>query len=209
MPLAWPLAWPLARLSPANPQAEYEAEGVAWTAVDFFNNKSVVELIEGTRPAGILAWLDEECVVPKGSDASYHSKLTANLSKREHFEVGKLAGKESFTVKHYAGAVTYQTEGLLEKNKDLAFRDQVDLLTSSELPLLAELFPTATGRPAVKKLETAGFQFRKQMEALAATIAKCAEPHYVRCIKPNQAKKPAEWDAEMVAHQVSYFLGIV
>ena len=189
-------------------QAEYASEGVQWTPVDFFNNKSVVELIEGTRPAGVLAWLDEECVVPKGTDQTFHAKLVSNLSKHEHFEAAALAGESAFTIKHYAGAVTYQTEGLLEKNKDLAYRDQVDLLAASKSPLIAELFSAATPRGLGKKLETAGFQFRKQMDALAATIAKCAEPHYVRCIKPNSSKKAGAWEDEMVRSQVRY-LGIV
>jgi len=189
-------------------QEEYAAEGVEWTPVDYFNNRIVVELIEGTRPAGILAWLDEECVVPKGTDASYHSKLTTNLAKHAHFESKPIAGKDTFTIKHYAGSVSYRTEGLLEKNKDLAYRDQMEMLAASESPLIAELFPAQTARGGAKKTESAGFQFRKQMEALAQTIAKCAEPHYIRCIKPNSSKKAGVWEEEMVTNQVRY-LGIV
>ena len=34
------------------------------------------------------------------------------------------------------------------------------------------------------------------------------EPHYVRCIKPNDAKKPREIETDRVAHQVQY-LGLV
>ena len=190
-------------------QAEYASEGVAWTPVEFFNNCVVVELIEGSRPAGVLLWLDEECVVPKGTDASFLTKLASNLSKHPHLEVSKDQAARTFTIKHYAGDVAYAADGLIEKNKDLAYRNQIEMLSESASPLIAELFPAATrGKTSAKKIETAGAQFRKQMDALAATIGRCAEPHYIRCIKPNLKKRPADWDAQLVAHQVRY-LGIV
>ena len=70
------------QLVTCNGQAEYLAEGIAWEQVDFFNNKVVCELIEGTRPAGVLAYLDEECILPKGTDASLFEKLDRSFKMR-------------------------------------------------------------------------------------------------------------------------------
>ena len=46
-------------------QEEYAKEGITWQQVDYFNNKTVCDLIEGRKPAGILAYLDEESLMPK------------------------------------------------------------------------------------------------------------------------------------------------
>lgn len=32
---------------------------------------------------------------------------------------------------------------------------------------------------------------------------KCT-PHYIRCIKPNETKKPRDWEESRVKHQVEY-----
>ena len=54
---------------------------------------------------------------------------------------------------------------------------------------------------------TAGFQFRQQMGELVKVLGKC-EPHYIRCIKPNDHKKSGSFDADRVRHQVRY-LGLL
>ena len=56
-------AWSLLariRLRATQLEQEYAEEGIAWTPVPFFDNRVVCELIEGTKPAGVFAWLDEE-----------------------------------------------------------------------------------------------------------------------------------------------------
>lgn len=29
-------------------------------------------------------------------------------------------------------------------------------------------------------------------------------PHYIRCIKPNETKRPGDWNKSQVEHQVEY-----
>ena len=38
-------------------------------------------------------------------------------------------------------------------------------------------------------------------------LAKC-QPHYIRCIKPNETKQALDWDPHRVRHQVQY-LGLL
>jgi myosin heavy subunit len=69
------------------------------------NNKPCVELIEG-KPFGILSLLDEECLFPEGTDASYLTKMQKNFSTHTHYQ--KLTGpvaNNKFALQHYAGAV--------------------------------------------------------------------------------------------------------
>ncbi len=44
-------------------QAEYTREMIEWSTIDFEDNKDCLEMIEGTRPPGILALIDEQCLV--------------------------------------------------------------------------------------------------------------------------------------------------
>ena len=47
-------------------------EGISWSPIDYFNNQIVCELIEGRRPPGVLAILDDVCAtmhaVSEGAD---------------------------------------------------------------------------------------------------------------------------------------------
>ncbi|KAI7789312.1 putative unconventional myosin-Ie, partial [Triplophysa rosa] len=43
----------------------------------------------------------------------------------------------------------------------------------------------------------------KQANDLVSTLVKCT-PHYIRCIKPNETKKPRDWEESRVKHQVEY-----
>lgn len=58
-----------------------------------------------------------------------------------------------------------------------------------------------------KRPPTAGLLFKNSMQALVQNLLS-KEPHYVRCIKPNELKSAAAFDEQRVRHQVSY-LGLV
>ena len=57
------------------------------------------------------------------------------------------------------------------------------------------------------KPPTIATQYKKQLNALMATLRAC-EPNYVRCIKPNDEKKPGLAVEDRIDHQVTY-LGLV
>ena len=196
-------------------QDEYAAEGIEWVPIDFFNNLKVCELIEGKRPAGILEYLNEESLIPKGTDASLFTKLQAQL-KHEHFRtpdaktralaIGGTGGL--FTIVHYAGEVHYSPVGLLDKNKDTLFRDLLLCGGASRSALVSSLFPEAREKAAASKRPlTAATQFRSSMSELVATLSQCA-PHYIRTIKPNDEKRAGVFDPDRVRSQVKY-LGLV
>uniref|UniRef100_A0A8C9TLU6 Osteoclast-stimulating factor 1 n=1 Tax=Scleropages formosus TaxID=113540 RepID=A0A8C9TLU6_SCLFO len=44
---------------------------------------------------------------------------------------------------------------------------------------------------------------QKQANNLVQTLMKCT-PHYIRCIKPNETKRPRDWEENRVRHQVEY-----
>ncbi|KAF7808331.1 myosin-1-like isoform X1 [Senna tora] len=80
-----------------------------------------------TKPLGLLSLLDEESTFPNGTDLTFANKLKQHLNSNScfHGERGK-----AFAVCHYAGEVTYDTTGFLEKNRDLLHLDSIQLLSS-------------------------------------------------------------------------------
>lgn len=68
------------------------------------DNAEVIELIEG-KPSGILSILNEECVVPKGTDSSFAEKLFQQCITNKRLK-RPLKRKDAFQVYHFAGQVT-------------------------------------------------------------------------------------------------------
>ena len=78
-----------------------------------------LDLIE--KPLGILSLLEEECMVPKGTDMTYKDKMfKQHLGKSKAFGKVKKQGKfeAHFELYHYAGTVAYNVTDWLTKNKD-------------------------------------------------------------------------------------------
>lgn len=84
-------------------------------------------------------------MMPEATDKSFTEKLNANhLGKTPVFvkpkppEEGQV--EAHFTIVHYAGTVSYNLTGWLEKNKDPLNDSLVDLLKNSTNELCASIF---------------------------------------------------------------------
>ncbi|XP_067874013.1 unconventional myosin-Ie isoform X1 [Heterodontus francisci] len=185
-------------------QEEYVQEGIKWTAIDYFNNKVVCDLIENkVNPPGILSILDDVCATMhatgEGADQTLLQKLQMQIGTHEHFN----SWNQGFIIHHYAGKVSYNVEGFCERNRDVLFTDLIELMQSSELPFIRALFPESLQAEKKGRPTTAGSKIKKQANDLVGTLMKCT-PHYIRCIKPNETKKPRDWEESRVKHQVEY-----
>lgn len=81
-------------------------------------------------------------------------------------------------------------------------------MSSSRSSFISELFSDKRSEEEKsKRPPTLGFQFKKHLNDLVNTLKTC-KPHYVRCIKPNDAKSPEFIDEARMIHQIQY-LGIV
>ena len=87
------------------------------------------------KPMGIWAILEEESLFPKATDKSFEEKLKASLGKLPVFlkPQSKTDKHAHFAISHYAGIVSYNVTGWLEKNKDPVNDSvvEVDLLISN------------------------------------------------------------------------------
>merc|ERR1719365_64313 len=101
-------------------QEEYVREGLDWANVDFgMDLAACIDLFE--KPMGILPILEEETIYPKASDQTFEAKLKAqHLGKHNNFvkACSKTDRDAHFAVIHYAGTVSYNVTGWLDKNRD-------------------------------------------------------------------------------------------
>uniref|UniRef100_A0A8D2ZDI9 Osteoclast-stimulating factor 1 n=1 Tax=Scophthalmus maximus TaxID=52904 RepID=A0A8D2ZDI9_SCOMX len=184
-------------------QEEYVQEGIKWTPIEYFNNKIVCDLIESKNPPGIMSIVDDVCAtmhaVGEGADQTMLQKLRVQINTHEHFN----SWNQGFIIHHYAGKVSYDAEGFCERNRDVLFTDLIELMQSSEIAFIRALFPENLNAEKKGRPTTAGSKIKRQANDLVSTLMKCT-PHYIRCIKPNETKKPRDWEESRVKHQVEY-----
>ncbi|XP_039313560.1 myosin heavy chain, muscle isoform X9 [Solenopsis invicta] len=202
-------------------QEEYEREGIMWTFIDFgMDLEPTINLIE--KPMGILSILEEESMFPKATDKTFEEKLNNNhLGKSPNFLKPKppKPGQQAahFAIGHYAGNVPYNITGWLEKNKDPLNDTVVDQYKKSSNKLLVEIFADHPGQSGDaggggggkggrgKKgggFSTVSSSYREQLNNLMTTL-RATQPHFVRCIIPNELKQPGVIDSHLVMHQLT------
>ncbi|XP_064213606.1 myosin heavy chain, muscle isoform X8 [Tribolium castaneum] len=200
-------------------QEEYQREGIEWAFIDFgMDLLACIELIE--KPMGILSILEEESMFPKATDKTFEEKLNTNhLGKSPNFLKPKppKPGQQAahFAIGHYAGNVPYNITGWLEKNKDPLNDTVVDLYKKGTNKLLVEIFadhPGQSGAPDAgggkgrgKKgggFATVSSAYKEQLNNLMTTL-RSTQPHFVRCIIPNELKQPGVIDSHLVMHQLT------
>ncbi|XP_030752185.1 myosin heavy chain, muscle isoform X39 [Sitophilus oryzae] len=200
-------------------QEEYAREGIVWQFIDFgMDLAACIELIE--KPMGILSILEEESMFPKATDQTFVEKLNTNhLGKSPNFQKPKppKPGQQAahFTLGHYAGNVPYNITGWLEKNKDPLNDTVVDLFKKGTNKLLCEIFADHPGQSGgqdaggkgAKRTKGSAFQtvsamYREQLNNLMSTL-RATQPHFVRCIIPNELKQPGVIDSHLVMHQLT------
>ncbi|KAK9367129.1 P-loop containing nucleoside triphosphate hydrolase protein [Lipomyces kononenkoae] len=200
-------------------QDEYVREQIEWTFIEFSDNQPCIDLIEAR--IGILSLLDEEARLPSGTDESWIQKLYTNFDVEKHKTYFKKPrfGKTAFTVHHYAMDVTYDSEGFIEKNRDSVPDEHLEILMASKNDFLtamlkislegskAEQPPQSAAKPgqrpgtASNRKPTLGGIFKGSLIELMNTI-NSTNVHYIRCIKPNEAKEAWKFEGPMVLNQL-------
>ncbi|XP_051133264.1 myosin-8-like [Andrographis paniculata] len=170
-------------------QEEYTKEEIDWSYIEFVDNQDILDLIE-RKPGGLIALLDEACMFPRSTHETFSEKLYQTFKDHKRFSKPKLS-RTGFTISHYAGDVTYQTDLFLDKNKDYVIAEHQALLSASGCSFVSGLFPPLPEESSKSsKFSSIGSRFKMQLQSLLE-ILNATEPHYVRCIKPNNLLKPS------------------
>nr|GEU97948.1 myosin-9-like isoform X1 [Tanacetum cinerariifolium] len=181
-------------------QEIYTKDEIDWSYIEFVDNKDILDLIE-KKPGGIIALLDEACMFPKSTADTFSNKLYQTFKNHKRFIKPKMA-RSDFIIAHYAGEVHYQSDQFLDKNKDYIVPEHQDLLSASKCSFVAGLFPPPR-EDATKssKFSSIGSRFKLQLQQLMETL-NSTQPHYIRCVKPNNLLKPSVFENVNIIHQL-------
>ncbi|KAG0265799.1 Myosin type-2 heavy chain 1, partial [Linnemannia exigua] len=194
-------------------QEEYVREKIDWKFIEFSDNQPCIEMIEGKL--GVLSLLDEESRMPAGTDQGWCNKLFTQLGTEKHkkwFTKPRFSNS-AFTISHYAHDVAYECEGFLEKNRDTLPDELLNLIKNSDNEFLEEVLMTSATlgaggsmsedkrKSVINRKPTLGSIFKGSLIQLMDTI-NSTNVHYIRCLKPNEAKQPWAFDAPMVLGQL-------
>ncbi|XP_074741909.1 unconventional myosin-XV [Strix uralensis] len=196
-------------------QEEYLREQIEWKEIPFNDNQPCIDLIS-QKPYGILRILDDQSCFPQATDHTFLQKCHYHHGMNPLYTKPKMPLPE-FTIKHYAGKVTYQVHKFLDKNYDQVRQDVLDLFISSRTKVVANLFfghaqVVARQRSLVRrsstrtrryKAPTVAARFQQSLLDLVEKMERC-NPFFVRCLKPNNKKEPGLFEADVVSSQLRY-----
>uniref|UniRef100_A0A8C2G9D7 Myosin VIIAb n=1 Tax=Cyprinus carpio TaxID=7962 RepID=A0A8C2G9D7_CYPCA len=185
-------------------QEEYNLEDINWQHIEFTDNQDALDMI-AIKPMNIISLIDEESKFPKGTDATMLNKLNSQHKLNTNYIPPKHSHETQFGIQHFAGVVHYETRGFLEKNRDSLHSDIIQLVHSSKNKFIKQIFQAdvAMGMETRKRSPTLSNQFKRSLELLMRTLSVC-QPFFVRCIKPNELKKPMMFDRGLCVRQLRY-----
>ncbi|XP_053241397.1 unconventional myosin-VIIa isoform X1 [Podarcis raffonei] len=185
-------------------QEEYNLENINWQHIEFTDNQDALDMI-AIKPMNIISLIDEESKFPKGTDTTMLHKLNSQHKLNTNYIPPKNNYDTQFGINHFAGVVYYETKGFLEKNRDTLHGDIIQLVHSSRNKFIKQIFQAdvAMGAETRKRSPTLSSQFKRSLELLMRTLSVC-QPFFVRCIKPNEYKKPMLFDRELCVRQLRY-----
>lgn len=192
-------------------QELYQREGLKVRKIEFVDNQDCIDLIEG-KGTGIFSLLDEESKLPKHS--ADHFTTEVHRQWGNHFRLAlprtsrlkahrEIRDDEGFLVRHFAGAVCYQTAQFIEKNNDALHASLEGLIQESKNPFLQSLFAGNNSGSLKGKLTfiSVGSKFKSQLTELMDKL-KSTGTNFVRCIKPNQKMVDHQFEGGSILSQL-------
>ncbi|XP_008201419.1 myosin heavy chain 95F isoform X1 [Tribolium castaneum] len=192
-----------------NEQELYKREGLSVPEVNFVDNQDCINLIE-TKSNGILQILDEESKLPKPS----YSHFTSEVHKHwpNEFRIGlprssklkshrSLRDDEGFLIRHFAGAVCYQTKQFIDKNNDALHASLEGIVQDSKSKLIQTLFATSNAQKGKLTFISVGNKFKTQLLELMEKLRKNGT-NFIRCIKPNNKMLDNQFDGALCLMQL-------
>ena len=168
-------------------QEEYVKEGITWSFINYTDNQPCISLI-----VGLYGMLDEECIIPRGSDATFAQKAVDKYSTHAFFAKPRFSNV-AFIIKHYAQDVTYECEGFLEKTRDTISEELEETLLATKDPLLAAIFglsaPRKTSEIQLQKLQKGLNNFKTGLQTGLQNISPQKQERE-REATPHKISKP-------------------
>eukprot|EP00923_Selenidium_pygospionis_P035586 GHVN01062146.1.p1 GENE.GHVN01062146.1~~GHVN01062146.1.p1 ORF type:complete len:775 (+),score=114.99 GHVN01062146.1:497-2821(+) len=182
-------------------QKLYRDEGISTTELVWTDNRAVIDCLIGKK-GSVFALLEDSCLGPSGSDEGLVASLKTQLKDNPAFKESKKNARENFIICHTIADITYTATGFLLKNKDILKSELMETIQQSTIPTIADLFAGIyIEKGKLAKGQLIASQFLKQLDDLM-TLILSTEPHFIRCIKPNETKVPLDWNSAKVLNQL-------
>uniref|UniRef100_A0A672L3E1 Unconventional myosin-VI n=1 Tax=Sinocyclocheilus grahami TaxID=75366 RepID=A0A672L3E1_SINGR len=173
-------------------QELYQKEGLGVNEVHYVDNQDCIDLVEA-KLVGILDILDEENRLPQPSDQ--HFAEAVHSKHKDHFRLTvprkskltihrNLRDDEGFIIRHFAGAVCYETTQFVEKNNDALHMSLESLVCESKDKFVRDLFENNSNSKDSKQ--------KAGKLSFISVGNKFKGSSFIRCVKPN---------LKMVSHQ--------
>ncbi|KAK3924050.1 Myosin heavy chain 95F [Frankliniella fusca] len=190
----------------------YQKEGLQVKKIEFVDNQDCIEMIEASK-IGIFSLLDEESKLPKTSASHFTTEVHSQW--KNHFRLGlprtsrlkahrEIRDDEGFLIRHFAGAVCYQTAYFIDKNNDALHASLEGLVQESKNSFLQNLFANSAVPAAQKGKLTfisVGNKFRQQLGELMDKLGSTGT-NFVRCIKPNHRMVAHDFEGGSILSQL-------
>ncbi|XP_074900633.1 myosin XVB isoform X1 [Buteo buteo] len=166
------------------------------------------------KPHGILCILDDQTSLTQATDHTFLQKCHYHHGNSPWYTKPKLP-LPVFTVKHYAGPVTYQVYKFLGKNRDQLCLEVLDIFSQSRLKLVSHIFQKAKaaysqqrelgarGKGLKPQVSTLVSKFQQSLQDLTAKLRR-SHAFFIRCITPNPQKLSNIFDVEYVTCQLRH-----
>ncbi|XP_066993840.2 unconventional myosin-VI [Anabrus simplex] len=192
-------------------QELYMEENLVVPKTEFYDNQDCIQLLD-MKDVGIFDLLDEEGRLPGPSAQHFTFKVYQHWGN--HFRLArpqdsklkihcKIRTEEGFMIRHYAGAVCYETSQFLQKNNDALHDSLISLIRASSHPFLQWMFQKTTTVQQGGRLSfiSVSANFRSQLEKLLEKL-RATGSKFIICIKPNQMRNPGNFVGSSVLTQL-------
>ncbi|NWZ46630.1 MYO15 protein, partial [Haliaeetus albicilla] len=197
----------------AQEEEEYSQEQLAWIPISKMYSESCLDFI-AAKPHGILCILDDQTSLTQATDHTFLQKCHYHHGNSPWYTKPKLP-LPVFTVKHYAGPVTYQVHKFLSKNRDQLCPQVLDIFSQSRLKVVSHIFQKAKaaysqqrelgarGKGLKPQASTLVSKFQQSLQDLTAKLRR-SHAFFIRCITPNPKKLSNIFDVEYVTCQLRH-----
>ncbi|KAJ8967316.1 hypothetical protein NQ317_000967 [Molorchus minor] len=167
---------------------------------ELYKREDVIE----AKNKGILTLLDEESKLPKPSYTHFTEEVHKAFPKEYRLGLPRssklkahrgLRDDEGFLIRHFAGAVCYQTKHFIDKNNDALHASLEGIVQDSSNQLIKTLFATSVAQKSV------GSKFKSQLGELMEKL-KNNGTNFIRCVKPNSKMIDSQFEGGLSLMQL-------
>ncbi|EZG47683.1 putative myosin [Gregarina niphandrodes] len=182
-------------------QKLYRSEGINTADLVWTTNAPIIDCLTNKK-SSVISYLEDTCLAPGGDDKKFLAGAAGALSSNKHFAKAKISSDINFIITHTIGDIQYNSTGFIAKNKDMLKAELVEVMQKSSSHVTAALFKDVTitkGKIGKSQLISSVFlgQLTKLMELIRST-----EPHFIRCLKPNEEKQALKFTSAKVLIQL-------